>query len=32
MRLLTDAGIVVAPSNAHAAELAIEVLRRISRH
>jgi succinyl-CoA synthetase alpha subunit len=32
VRLLTDAGIVVAPSNAHAAELAIEVLRRISRH
>jgi hypothetical protein len=32
VRLLTDAGIVVAPSNAHAAELGIEVLRRISSH
>jgi succinyl-CoA synthetase alpha subunit len=30
VRLLADAGIVVAPSNAHAAELAIEVLQRIS--
>ena len=30
VRLLVDAGIAVAPSNAHAAELAIEVLRRIS--
>jgi hypothetical protein len=30
VRLLADAGIVVAPSNAHAAELAIDVVRRIS--
>ena len=29
-QLLTGAGVVVAPSNAHAAELAIAVLRKIS--
>lgn len=29
-RLLQDAGVIVAPSNAHAAELAIEVLRNVS--
>lgn len=29
-RLLQDAGVIVAPSNAHAAELAIEVLRSVS--
>ena len=29
-QLLKDAGVIVAPSNAHAAELAIDVLRKIS--
>ncbi|MEO8849856.1 MAG: acyl-CoA synthetase FdrA [Casimicrobiaceae bacterium] len=30
VRLLQEAGVIVAPSNAHAAELAIEVLRSLS--
>lgn len=30
VRLLQDAGVIVAPSNAHAAELAIDVLRSLS--
>jgi hypothetical protein len=30
VKLLEEAGVIVAPSNAHAAEVAIDVLRRVA--